>query len=104
MAPAVQVSNLTCFPASFTWTGVNWWVKNNGSTYATPALETASTGYTNNNTFTSGSPQSLSVTNAGPYTTTGDIGDYQKSALEVTSSAVNGQLTPTTETFSWLEI
>ena len=97
-----QVSNLKFYTdgASGFGTGVNLWAQA-VATYATPAEETASTGYTDAFTYTSGAPLSLG---AGPYTTTGDQGSYVKAALEVASTATQGALTAETVTFAWDEI
>jgi hypothetical protein len=81
-------------------TGINVWAKGVAS-YATPAEGTASTGYANFFTFTSGSPLSLG---AGPFTGTGEKGDHAVLLCEVTSTATGG-LTPTeTLTLAWDEI
>ena len=68
------------------WTGVNLWWKAVAS-YATPAEGTASTGYANAFTYTSGAPLSLG---AGPYTSTGEKADHLVALMEVTSSATGG--------------
>ena len=81
-------------------TGINLWAKAVAS-YATPAEETASTGYANAFTYTSGAALSLG---AGPFTGTGEKGDHLVLALEVTSTA-SGGLTPSeTLTLGWDEI
>lgn len=86
-------------------TGVTMYAKTtNPTAFATPALETASTGYTDAFTYTSGSPKQLDVGNAGPYSATGDFGDYLKLAMAITSSVTApGTLTSETLTFSWDE-
>lgn len=97
-----QISNLKAYMdgSSGFGTGVNLWGKAN-ATYATPAQETASTGYANMFTYTSGSPLSLG---AGPFTGTGEKGDHLQMAMEITSAAAGG-LTPTeTLTIGWDEI
>lgn len=97
-----QVSNLKFYTdgSSGFGTGVNTWAKAVAS-YATPAEATATTGYANAFTYTSGSPLSLG---AGPYTATGDNGSYLVSMLEVASTASQGLLTSETFTFAWDEI
>lgn len=80
--------------------GVLCWAKAE-SAFATPAEETASTGYADAFGYTSGSPLSLG---AGPYTSTGDIGSYLRLALEVQAAASQGALTPETITFAYDEI
>jgi len=80
--------------------GINLWAKAVAS-YATPAQETASTGYANAFTYTAGASLSLG---AGPVTGTGEKFDHVVLAAEVTSSA-SGGLTPSeTITFAWDEI
>lgn len=80
-------------------TGVNLWAKA-VATFVTPAEATATTGYTDAFTYTSGAPLSLG---AGPYTATGDIGSYLVAMLEVQSTAAPGTLTAETITFSYDE-
>lgn len=97
-----QISNIRAYTdgSSGLGTGINLWAKGEAS-YATPAEETASTGYADAFTYTSGSSLSLG---AGPYTGTGEKGDHLVMALEVTSSA-SGGLTPSeTLTVAWDEI
>lgn len=97
-----QISNLRAYTdgSSGLGTGINIWAKAVGS-YATPAEATASTGYANLFTYTSGSPLSLG---AGPYTGTGEKGDHLVMMAEVTD-AVAGGLTPSeTLTIAWDEI
>lgn len=97
-----QISNLRAYTdgSNGLGTGLNLWARAAAS-YATPAEETASTGYANAFGYTSGSPLSLG---AGPYTGTGEKGDHLVMALEVTSSA-SGGLTPSeTLTVAWDEI
>lgn len=84
-------------------TGVNTWAKRVGA-YSTPAEETASAGYTNAFTYTSGSPLALDSINAGPFTGTGDKGDYLVLALEAQSTATQGARSAETITFAWDEI
>lgn len=81
-------------------TGINLWAKA-AAAYATPALGTASTGYANAFTYTSGAALSLG---AGPFTGAGEKGDHLVMLLEVTAAA-SGGLTPTeTLTLAWDEI
>lgn len=97
-----QISNIKAYTdgSSGLGTGINLWAKAVAS-YATPAEETASTGYANAFTYTSGAALSLG---AGPFTGTGEKGDHLVMALEVTSSA-SGGLTPSeTLTLAWDEI
>ena len=74
-----QITNIKAYSdgANGLGTGVLLWAKAVTS-YATPAEATATTGYTNFFTYTSGSPLSLG---AGPYTSTGE-----KDRMTATSS------------------
>lgn len=97
-----QASNLRAYSdgSSGLGTGVNVWAKA-VTTYATPAEATATTGYANLFTYTSGAPLSLG---AGPFTGAGEKGDHLVMMCEVQSTA-SGGLTPTeTVTFAWDEI
>lgn len=97
-----QISNIKAYTdgSSGFGTGINLWAKAVAS-YATPAEATASTGYANAFTYTSGSPLSLG---AGPFTGTGEKGDHLVMMMEVQSTA-SGGLTPTeTLTVGWDEI
>lgn len=69
--------------------------------YATPAEGTATTGYTNAFTYTSGAPLTLG---AGPYTSTGEKGDHLVMLLTVDSTAAGGVTPSETLTLSWDEI
>lgn len=97
-----QITNVKAYTdgSSGLGTGVNLWAKAVAS-YATPAEETASTGYANAFTYTSGAPLSLG---AGPFTGTGEKGDHLVMALEVTSSASGGLTASETLTLAWDEI
>lgn len=81
-------------------TGVNLWGKA-VTTFATPVEPTATTGYANMFTYTSGSPLSLG---AGPYTGTGEKGDHLVMMVEVTSAAAGGLTPSETLTIAWDEI
>lgn len=81
-------------------TGVNIWAKA-VTTYATPAEATASTGYANFFTYTSGAALSLG---AGPFTSTGEKGDHAVLMCEVTSAAAGGLTATETLTLAWDEI
>jgi len=97
-----QITNVKAYTdgSSGLGTGVNLWAKAVAS-YATPAEATATTGYANLFTYTSGSPLSLG---AGPFTGTGEKGDHLVAMCEVTSAA-SGGLTPSeTLTLAWDEI
>lgn len=97
-----QITNVKAYSdgSSGMGAGINIWAKA-VTAYATPAEGTASTGYTNFFTYTSGAPLTLG---AGPYTSTGEKADHLVMLAEVTSSA-SGGLTPTeTLTIAWDEI
>lgn len=69
--------------------------------YSTPAEATATTGYTDAFTYTSGSPLSLG---AGPFTSTGEKGDHLVMMLTV-GTAASGGITPSeTLVVGWDEI
>lgn len=71
------------------------------TTFATPAEATATTGYTNFFTYTSGSPLTLG---AGPYTGTGEKADHLVMICTV-DNTVSGGLTPSeTLTIGWDEV
>lgn len=71
------------------------------TTYATPAEATATTGYTDAFSYTSGSPIDL----AGDGSTgTGEKGDHLVMILTVASTASGGMLTAETLTLAWDEI
>jgi hypothetical protein len=97
-----SISNLKAYTdgSSGLGAGINLWAKATAS-YATPALETASTGYANAFTFTSGAALSLG---AGPFSGVGEKGDHLQLALEVTSAAAGGLTASETLTLAWDEI
>ena len=97
-----QITNIVAYSdgSSGLGTGINVWAKAVAS-YATPAEGTASTGYANLFTYTSGAPLSLG---AGPFTSTGEKGDHLVMLAEVTSSASGGLTASETVTFAWDEI
>lgn len=71
------------------------------SSYATPAEATATTGYTDFFSYTSGSPLSLG---AGPFTSTGEKGDHLVMIATVASTASGGLTASETLTIAWDEI
>lgn len=97
-----QITNVKAYTdgSSGLGTGVNLWAKA-VSSYATPAQGTASTGYANAFTYTSGAALSLG---AGPFTSTGEKGDHLVLLAEVTSAAAGGLTPSETVTFAWDEI
>jgi len=100
--PASQITNLKFYTdgANSLGTGVGLYAKA-VTTYATPAEATATTGYTDAFTYTSGSPLSLG---AGPYSSTNtEMGDHCVMICTVDSTAGPG--TPSdTLTFGYDEI
>ena len=97
-----QITNVKAYTdgSSGLGTGVNLWGKA-VTTYASPAEATASTGYANMFTYTSGSALSLG---AGPFTGTGEKGDHLVMMLEVQSTASGGLTASETLTIAWDEI
>lgn len=81
-------------------TGVLLWAKAVAS-YSTPAEATATAGYTNFFTYTSGSSLTLG---AGPYTSTGEKADHLVMMCEVASTASGGLTASETLTLAWDEI
>lgn len=71
------------------------------TTFATPAEATATTGYADAFTYTSGSPLSLG---AGPFTSTGEKGDHLVMMLTVGTTAAGGVTPSETLTVAWDEI
>lgn len=101
VAPSVQISNIRVYTGGANpWTGVNLWWKQ-VTAFATPAQGTSSVGYLGAFTFTSGAPK---VLGSATYTGTGQFGDHLVALMEVTSTAVNGQLAGTTLTLAYDEI
>ena len=97
-----QITNIRAYTdgSSGLGTGVNLWAKAQAS-YTTPAQGTASTGYANAFTYTSGAPLSLG---AGPFTSTGEKGDHLVLLGEVTNLASGGLTASESITFGWDEI
>ena len=71
------------------------------TSYATPAEATATAGYTNAFSYTSGSPLTLG---AGPYTSTGEKADHLVMMLTVGTTASGGITPSETLTIAWDEI
>ncbi len=97
-----QITNVKAYMdgANGLGTDVLLWAKA-VSSFATPAEATATTGYTDAFTYTSGSPLTLG---AGPYTSTGEKADHLVMMLTVGTTA-SGGLTPSeTLTLAWDEI
>jgi hypothetical protein len=81
-------------------TGVNLYAKA-VTTYATPAEATATAGYTDAFSYTSGSALTLGT---GTYTATGEFADHTVMMMTVASTASQGSLTPESMTWSYDEI
>lgn len=97
-----EISNIKMYMdgANGLGTGVTLYAKA-VTAYSTPAEATATTGYTDAFTYTSGSPLSLG---AGPYTSTGEKGDHCVMMMTV-GTTVSGGITPNeTITLAWDEI
>lgn len=97
-----QITNVKAYMdgANGLGTGVTLYAKA-VTAFATPAEATATTGYTDAFTYTSGSPLTLG---AGPFTSTGEKADHLVMMLTVGTTA-SGGLTPSeTLTLAWDEI
>lgn len=105
VAPAGNITNPKFYMSGAAATGQSLWIKTtNPSAYATPAQESASTGYTDAFTYTSGSPKALDTVNAGPYTSTGDFADFWEMAMSIDNTvAAPGTLAAKTMTLQWDE-
>lgn len=97
-----QITNVKAYSdgANGLGTGVGLYAKAVTS-YATPAEATATTGYTDFFSYTSGSALSLG---AGPFTSTGEKGDHLVMIMTVASTASNGVTPSETVTLAWDEI
>lgn len=97
-----QITNIKAYSdgANGLGTGVLLWAKAVTS-YSTPAEATATTGYTNFFSYSSGAPLTLG---AGPYTSTGEKADHLVMMCEVASTAAGGLTSSETLTLSWDEI
>ncbi len=97
-----EISNIKAYSdgSNGLGTGVGLYAKA-VTAYSTPAEATATTGYTDLFTYTSGSPLTLG---AGPYTSTGEKGDHLVMIMTVASTA-SGGMTPTESlVLAWDEI
>lgn len=105
VAPAGNISNLKFYMAGSAETGQNLYISTtNPGSYSTPAEATATTGYTDAFTYTSGSPKAMDAVNAGPFTGTGQKGDYAKMMMTIgTTIAAPGTLPSKTATWQWDE-
>lgn len=102
VAPATEIANVKAYMdgANGFGTGVELYAKAVAS-YATPAEATATTGYTNAFSYTSGSPLSLGT---GPYTGTGEKADHLVMMMRVAETASGGVTPGETLTLAWDEI
>lgn len=110
VVPSIDIDNLRAYSdgANGWGVGVKGWYATRG-VYATPAVpvETDDPPKGPNSTvdmtdffaLTSAAPADMDAVNAGPFVSTGDIGDFLALVMEVETSAVQGQ-TPT-ETLTW---
>lgn len=101
VAPSVDLQNLVFYTdgANGFGTGVDLWAKAVTS-YATPTQPSDSSGFSDAFGYDSGSPLDLG---AGPHTGTGEKGDHAVLALEVASTATQGQTSSETLTFQFDE-
>lgn len=97
-----QITNIKAYSdgANGLGTGVGLFAKA-VTAYATPLEPSATTGFTDLFTYTSGAPLSLG---AGPYTSTGEKGDHLVMLMTVASTASGGVTPSETLTIGWDEI
>lgn len=97
-----QITNVRAYSdgANGLGTGVGLYAKA-VTTYATPAEATATTGYTDFFTYTSGAPLTLG---AGPFTSTGEKADHLVMICAVGTTAAGGLTPSETLTIAWDEI
>lgn len=105
VAPAGNITSPRIYMSGAAETGQSIFVKTtNPGAYTQPAEATADTGYTSAFTYTSGSPKAIDVANAGPYTGTGDKGDYVVMMMKIDENiAAPGTLPSKTLTLQWDE-
>ena len=103
VAPDNQIENLRAYSdGSEAVTGVNYWYRTIG-VFATPVQPASNAGLTDLFTSNSGSPIDMDAVNTGPFTGTGEIGDYLVLSLEVDDTATQGNLAAETLTFAYDE-
>lgn len=113
VAPDVDISNLRAYSdgGNGFGTGVKVWYAVTG-TFTQPAVPSeandppqfpGTTAMTDFFTSSSGSPIDMDGVNTGPFTATGDIGDYLNLVMEIEPTASPGALTPETLTFAYDE-
>lgn len=113
VVPAVDISNLKAYTdgANGFGTGVKAWYATTGTyTQGTVPTETndppqfpGATPMVDLFGATSAAPIDMDAINAGPFTGTGDMGDYLNIVMEVETTAVQGTLTAETLTFAYDE-
>lgn len=105
VAPAGNITSPKFYMTGSANTGQTLYIKTtNPGSYSTPAEASADTGYTDAFTYTSGSPKAIDVANAGPYTGTGDKGDYMQMMMKIDENvSAPGPLTAKTMTIQWDE-
>lgn len=105
VAPAGNITSPKVYMSGSSATGQTlWWKTTNPGSYTQPAEATTDTGYTDAFSFTSGSPKAMDVANAGPYTGTGDKGDYLVMFMKVDENiAAPGAIAAKTMTLQWDE-
>lgn len=100
--PSDKISNIVAYTdGAKAWSAgvsVGW---KTTTTYSQPAEATAFTGYTSAFTYISGSPLTLG---AGPYSATGDVGNYLVMVMGVDDTTQPGILASETLTIAYDEI
>lgn len=103
VAPDTQIENLQAYSdGGDGLANVTVHYKTEG-TYATPSKPANATGLTDFFTSNSGSPIDMDGINTGPFSGTGDIGDYLVMCWEVAAAAQQGASASETLTFSYDE-
>lgn len=104
VVPDNQIENLEAFTdgSNGFGTGILAWYQTKAA-FATPAIPSDETGYTDLFLRTSGSPIDMDALNTGPFTGLGDIGDYLQTMMEVQDTATQGSTPSETLTFSYDE-
>lgn len=103
VAPTGQITNPKFYPTTAPGTGITMYVRTtNPGTYSTPAVPANDSAGTDSATFNSGSAKALDVANAGPFTGTGDKGDYCVLWYSFTSSIAAPQNPSTTVTLNFV--
>jgi hypothetical protein len=105
VAPAGQITAPKVYMTGSAETGQTLYMRTtNPGAYTQPAEAASDAGYTDAFTFTSGSPKAMDVANAGPFTGTGDKGDYLVMMMKIADNiAAPGTLAAKTLTLQWDE-